>query len=105
MAWLLGGRLLLLAIATVVQSGAVKADVRGNDTKSHQVTATTAIACEKPDATHAKCVCDGVQYDFSVLRPSDSNVTYFSARDKTPFPDNQVVNKLRLMIIRASHIF
>jgi len=45
-------------------------------------TATTAAAdqCGSPDTTNAKCSCNGQEYDFSQIQPSDGN-SYFSGPD------------------------
>jgi len=37
-------------------------------------------ACDAPDTTNAKCTCNGQEYDFSQIQPSDGN-SYFSGPD------------------------
>ena len=36
--------------------------------------------CDSPDTTKAKCTCNGIEYDFSHIQPSDGNC-YFSSPD------------------------
>lgn len=36
--------------------------------------------CNSPDTNNAKCLCNGTEYDFSMIQPSDGN-SYFSAPD------------------------
>merc|ERR1711935_101671 len=44
------------------------------------VGAAVADQCDSPDTTNAKCSCNGQEYDFSQIQPSDGN-SYFSGPD------------------------
>merc|ERR1711935_1062632 len=44
------------------------------------VAAVAADQCDSPDTDNAKCSCNGQEYDFSQIQPSDGN-SYFSGPD------------------------
>merc|ERR1719272_2882759 len=44
------------------------------------VAAASADQCDSPDTNNAKCTCNGAEYDFSQITPSDGN-SYFSGPD------------------------